>query len=152
MTYHESEGQTEVTSDLENLLAPSPASAGLRFANFIIDYVILYVISFGAGMLLALSGLVGFAQHPSLEERLRNILIFSIIFVVYYTLMEGATGKTIGKMCTGTRVIRDDTGERITFKDALLRSLSRLVPFEVFSGFGFPWHDTWTQTTVVRNI
>jgi hypothetical protein len=38
----------------------------------------------------------------------------------------------------------------LTFKDALLRSLCRLIPFEVFSGFGVPWHDSLTNTMVVK--
>jgi uncharacterized RDD family membrane protein YckC len=58
-------------------------------------------------------------------------------------------GQTLGKLFTGTRAIRTD-GEELTFKDALLRSLCRLIPFEVFSGFGVPWHDSLTITMVVK--
>jgi len=58
-------------------------------------------------------------------------------------------GRTLGKVISGTRAIRNDGGE-LTLKDALLRSLSRLVPFEVFSGFGTPWHDSWTNTQVIK--
>ncbi|MBK6634385.1 MAG: hypothetical protein IPG38_08770 [Chitinophagaceae bacterium] len=53
-------------------------------------------------------------------------------------------------MVTGTRAIRQD-GNELTFKDALLRSLCRLVPFEVFSGFNIlTWHDSWTETMVIK--
>ena len=52
----------------------------------------------------------------------------------------------------GTRAVNED-GTRITFKTALLRSLSRLVPFEAFSALGanppYPWHDRWTGTYVI---
>jgi uncharacterized RDD family membrane protein YckC len=59
-------------------------------------------------------------------------------------------GYTLGKFITGTRAIRDDDDE-LTFKDALLRSLCRIVPLEVFSALaGFPWHDRWTKTKVVK--
>jgi uncharacterized RDD family membrane protein YckC len=72
-------------------------------------------------------------------------------YLIYYTICEKAfRGYTLGKLLTGTRAIRDN-GEELTFKDALLRSLSRLVPFEVLSGFAArPWHDSWTKTQVVK--
>ena len=72
-------------------------------------------------------------------------------YLVYYTICEKAfKGYTLGKLISGTRAIRED-GKELTFKDALLRSLSRLVPFEIFSVFGDrPWHDAWTKTMVIK--
>jgi hypothetical protein len=58
----------------------------------------------------------------------------------------------LGKLITGTRAIRED-GVELNFKDAFLRSLSRLVPFEPFSiwsGNGI-WHDSWTKTMVIKS-
>jgi hypothetical protein len=49
------------------------------------------------------------------------------------------------------RTISSEGGE-LTMKDAFMRSLSRIVPLEVFSGLGdVPWHDSWTRTIVVRS-
>jgi uncharacterized RDD family membrane protein YckC len=81
-----------------------------------------------------------------------SYIIVIINYVFYYTLCEKLfKGYTLGKLITGTRAMRQD-GEALTFKDALLRSLSRLVPFEVFSGFStLPWHDSWTNTMVVKS-
>ena len=77
-------------------------------------------------------------------------MIIIVNYLVYYTLCEKLfRGQTLGKLITGTKSLRTD-GEELTFKDALLRSLCRLVPFEVFSGFGVPWHDSWTNTMVVK--
>ena len=60
-------------------------------------------------------------------------------------------GYTVGKLITGTRAIRED-GKELTFKNAILRSLSRMVPFEPFSAFGgSPWHDRWTKTRVIKS-
>jgi uncharacterized RDD family membrane protein YckC len=72
-------------------------------------------------------------------------------YIVYYTLCEKLLkGYTLGKLITGTRAIRQDGGE-LTFRNALLRSLSRCVPFEVFSGFNtLTWHDSWTDTKVIK--
>ncbi len=62
--------------------------------------------------------------------------LFSSILYFYcdvhgvYTLLEGAAkGKTLGKLITGTRALKID-GSNLTWKDAFLRSLCRIVPFE----------------------
>ncbi len=40
---------------------------------------------------------------------------------------------------------------KIDWKDALLRSLCRLIPFEAFSYFGGNlWHDKLTKTIVIK--
>jgi uncharacterized RDD family membrane protein YckC len=136
------------------------ASTGQRFLNYLIDYLLMYFgLSFITG---AFVGLVGAFLFPEYMERITysnesmDLLPLSYAIVlfnhlVYYTICEKAfKGYTLGKLITGTRAIREDGGE-LTFKDALLRSLSRLVPFEAFSGFsGHPWHDTWTRTMVIK--
>jgi uncharacterized RDD family membrane protein YckC len=78
-------------------------------------------------------------------------LISFLTFLAYYTLFEAATkGRTIGKLITGTVAVKDD-GTALTFKEALLRSLCRMIPFEPFSAFGGrPWHDTITHTMVIK--
>ncbi|ODT91451.1 MAG: hypothetical protein ABS85_12565 [Sphingobacteriales bacterium SCN 48-20] len=78
--------------------------------------------------------------------------IVLISYLLYYSICEKVfKGYTLGKLLSGTRAIRADGGE-LTFKDAFLRSLSRLVPFEQFSiwsGNGL-WHDSWTKTRVIK--
>ncbi len=54
-------------------------------------------------------------------------------------------------MIPGTKVLTEE-GYKITYKDAFLGTLSRLVPFEalsIFPGSG-TWHDHWTQTQVTE--
>ena len=136
------------------------ASTGQRFGNLIID---MLVINYGLGIV------TGFAMGLLLMEVAPDILIevasdtltgtkllFSFILgvinhLIYYTICEKAfRGYTLGKLITGTRAIRLDGGE-LTLKDAFQRSLSRIVPFETLSAiWGAPWHDTWTNTTVIR--
>ena len=86
-----------------------------------------------------------------LEAPLLALILGWFNYLIYYTFCELAfKGYTLGKLITGTKAIRND-GQPLMFKDTLLRSLSRMVPFEVFSGFGDkPWHDSWTNTTVVK--
>src|ERR1700744_128237 len=126
--YPNPEDSTEITAELESLLdltSGPPASTGIRFANYLIDCIAIYLCSFCVGSLLALArleGLLGTSGYSSAysDEHLRNLLWYILLTVLYYTLMEGLSGKTIGKLCTGTKVVRE-TGERITMRDALLR-------------------------------
>ena len=121
----------------------TPAQPGLRFANYVIDIIAFYVIFFivvyaGAGIINATN--IG----------LLYLVVFTIL-IAYYTIMEGATnGKTLGKLVTKTRAVKKD-GTTFTLRDAFLRSLCRLVPFEPFTAFsGYPWHDKWTNTIVIK--
>ena len=78
------------------------------------------------------------------------VVIFN--YLIYYTACEKLfRGYTLGKLISGTRAIRQD-GQELTLKNAFMRSLSRLVPFELFSGFNtLAWHDKWTDTMVIRS-
>ena len=143
-----------VFEEVPQYLDPAPVS--LRFVNHLVDmivfYVFFFVCMFVIGLLLAVSG---DANAGGLGESGGGMMLFYLLafalMVVYYTLVEGASGgRSIGKLMTGTVAVREDGG-RITWKDALLRSLCRLIPFEAFSAFGgHPWHDTMTKTMVVK--
>ncbi len=135
------------------------ATTGQRFLNFLIDNIVIrftisYVIGFGVGFMLAY-WFPDLMHNFIYERKFSAVFLVSYIigifdYIFYYTLMEKLlNGRTIGKLITGTRAVRED-GHELTFKDALLRSLSRLIPFEVFSGFGVPWHDSLTHKMVVK--
>jgi uncharacterized RDD family membrane protein YckC len=148
----ETQDTTQLT-DFENTIDYVPVSAGTRFANYLIDTVFYYVFVF-----LFVFGLLFTTKDARLaEEAEQNIgmqyLVGGIIFLLYFTLTEfGFKGRTLGKFITGTKAINAD-GSNLTFKDAFLRSLSRLVPFEPFSFLGTGasgWHDKWTKTIVIK--
>lgn len=134
------------------------ASIHQRFLNYLIDSLLMrFAIGYATGYLL---GRFLWAVSPNTayewfgeENLLAGYIVALFNHLVYYTICESAfKGYTLGKLITGTRAIRED-GNEITFKDALLRSLSRLVPFEPFSiwfGSGL-WHDTWTKTRVIKS-
>ena len=136
-----------------------PATTGQRFLNFLIDNLLMrfgisYFTGAGVGVLLAMlfpEYMLRLSESTSQIDLLLLAYLIGIVnYLLYYTICEkGFKGYTLGKLITGTRAIRTDGGE-LTFKDAFLRSLCRLVPFEVFSGFGYPWHDTWTRTMVIK--
>jgi uncharacterized RDD family membrane protein YckC len=136
-----------------------PASSIQRFLNWIIDGL---VMSFGVTWItgvLSYFFMTAFAPQwiVAIDTNDDNMMLFWAFIMIanhllYYTLCERLfRGKTLGKLLTGTKVIRED-GAKFTFTNALLRSIFRLVPFEPFSiFFDRPWHDSWTRTTVIRS-
>ena len=156
-------------SEQEDLLAEESyidnqfvyATQGQRFLNWLIDnllmrYGLAYLTGMGVGLVIGIAA-PDFFENISYSESifsplwLIGILIAYLNYIIYYTLCEKLfRGYTLGKLITGTRAIRQDGGE-LTFRNALLRSLSRCVPFEVFSGFStLTWHDSWTDTMVIK--
>ena len=116
------------------------ASKGIRFANFIIDYIVQIVIGIVLGVAIALfAELTGsHAVYDFLiesESRLSDYIFGIITLLVYYIVIEGLTGRSIGKFVTKTKVVTHD-GEKPTFTDIIIRSLSRVIPFEQFSFLG----------------
>lgn len=143
----------------EDLYNYQHASTGQRFLNYLIDGVVVqYGLAFLVMMLFAWVLSVAapdtayelFSDENNISLLMVSYTIIFINYLLYYTLCEAyCKGYTLGKLITGTRAIRLDGGN-LKLKDALLRSLSRMVPFEPFSGFSDPWHDTWTKTAVVK--
>jgi uncharacterized RDD family membrane protein YckC len=139
------------------------ASQGQRFLNWLIDNLLIrfglaYLTGTAIGFLLALIAPDFIANIAYNEGEMSSglvilgLIIAYVNYVIYYTFCEQLfKGYTLGKIITGTRAIRQD-GKELTFKNALLRSLSRCVPFEVFSGFStLAWHDRWTDTMVIKS-
>jgi uncharacterized RDD family membrane protein YckC len=50
-----------------------------------------------------------------------------VIVVLYYVLLEGLTGRTVGKLVTGIRVIDAQTGGVPGLLSGLLRTVLRLI-------------------------
>jgi len=81
---------------------------------------------------------------------LRTFLPIFIQLILYF-FSEFYTGKSLGKLITGTKVISLEE-KPFTAKQILIRTFSRIVPFESLSLlFSFqPWHDDWSNTAVVN--
>lgn len=146
----------DLLQEFELTVDITPVSPGLRFVNYLIDLIAFYALSFIVGMLYAVLGAVnaysgGTVSDDSGSIQLLLFLSLMLVMVAYYTLFEFfAKGRTLGKLATGTMAVRDD-GSNLTFKDALLRTLCRFIPFEIFSAFGYrPWHDSLTKTWVIK--
>jgi uncharacterized RDD family membrane protein YckC len=132
-----------------------PASSGKRLANYLIDLFVFYIawkVFFRyIGLKIAMS-MIG--EDEGKASIYLKVLLIAVVFEV--TLMSAIEfvggGRSLGKLLTRTRAVNDD-GTPITFKTAVLRRLSRMVPFEAFSALGAqaePWHDRWTNTRVIE--
>ncbi len=136
------------------------ATMGQRFVNYLVDNLLMrFALSYLTGTIVgALLGIL-FPEYMSriiYEQTSFDLLLMAfavgvVNYLFYYTICEKVfRGYTLGKLVSGTRAIREDGGE-LTFKDAILRTLSRMVPFEPLSGFSpRPWHDSWTKTIVIK--
>lgn len=148
----------------QELLNYELASKGQRFLNYLVDALFInYVLELATGKAIAsLFGTIAATDEEGLlysdywGTYLAATLIVTILnSFLYYAVCEKAfKGKTLGKLLTGTRAIRDD-GQELTWKDTMLRSISRWVPFEALSIFfrndGRMWHDAWIKTSVVKS-
>jgi uncharacterized RDD family membrane protein YckC len=132
------------------------ASNRQRFVNVVIDYIVrialTFLIGIVAGTIGVLTGneeiLIFFQNITQLQE----ITFGLLVLLIYYNVFEIFFGTTIGKLFTKTVVV-DVYGEKPNANAILIRSLCRLIPFEVFSFFGTPcigWHDSLSKTYVVN--
>ena len=119
------------------------ASAGTRFANYLVDY-------FAAIIFIVIIGSVGSVVFQnSAGQGFMGVLYF-LYLPLYYLFFEGIWQRTPGKWITKTKVVMQD-GSKPDFKHILGRSFARIIPFEPFSFLAGPvgWHDSLSKTLVV---
>lgn len=138
------------------------ASKGKRFANYIIDKIMLYLYAIVLGLLFAVVLiLIGnetyfdeMEESMSLGQKAMEWLLGLVMFIIFYTFIEYVfNGKTIGKLITGTRAVTEDN-KKMDFNTTLIRTLCRLIPFEAFSFFRDEprgWHDEFSNTRVIED-
>jgi uncharacterized RDD family membrane protein YckC len=131
------------------------ASTGRRFANYIIDFIVFYVV------IILLAIILGIFAPTLIEELtddnsslgLLDRIVTLILYAVFMSINEiWFKGKSVGKYITKTRAVNVD-GSRISASTAFARGFSRAVPFCALSAFGNPcnpWQDKWTNTIVVN--
>jgi uncharacterized RDD family membrane protein YckC len=129
-----------------------------RFFNALIDIIVYYVIcrvlSHVLGMCFVLFNMNDVLQLMYDDSKagvwFRFALSCSFFFIIYTCIEAVFKGMTLGKLITKTRAVKED-GNFISLKQAALRSLSRMVPFEFLSVLtGNLWHDKWSKTYVIK--
>ncbi len=135
----------------ENLQQMVLASASKRLGNLLLDWIFFLVLIFAIEFMFDVMASLLRTRNPI--EGIDGLLFGIIISFFYYVPQEAFSGRTLGKMITGTKAVNED-GTKLTFGRALGRTLCRLIPFEPFSflgGKGGPrgWHDTIPKTKVI---
>ena len=91
----------------------------IRFISFLIDTIVL-------GVLIGVIGsILGFSVVSRTAGWGFGLLSF-IIFLAYFTYLEGSKGQTIGKMVTKIKVVGED-GEKINMNQAFTRNILRVI-------------------------
>jgi uncharacterized RDD family membrane protein YckC len=131
------------------------ASKGQRLLNFVIDLFIIYVIEISIGTTIILIGdltksdtATNWVSSLSVVE---SFFFGLVILFFYYLITEMYFSRTFGKYFTKTIVVKHE-GSRPNMKSIIVRTLSRLIPFEPFSFLTAErgWHDTLSVTYVVK--
>ncbi|MGZ4870101.1 MAG: RDD family protein, partial [Halobacteriota archaeon] len=118
----------------------------IRFVAILIDYVIISII---AGILvfpfLVAAVAVNLTSVDASAISLGSIAAASVVgFVVwflYFTLLEGHYGQTIGKMALNIKVVREADGAPIDYGEAAVRTILRIIDglFDYLIGAIFIW-------------
>ena len=98
---------------------------GRRVLATIVDGVVLGVLFAVMSMLFGSSSAEGEQMNATLNGL--PFLIYLVLVIAYYVLMEGYLGQTVGKMLLGIKVVREDGGEVPGIGGAAIRTALRLV-------------------------
>jgi uncharacterized RDD family membrane protein YckC len=136
------------------------AGIGSRVKAFIIDLILIFgsaTLTLGVGLFFIGAGFSG-DRGRIMDVLIPIYVILLFLGSTYFVFLEGVTGKTIGKMILGIRIIKDD-GESMRLWEAFVRWLGYYVSaFFIFIGFVWAifdsknqtWHDKFAGTYVVK--
>jgi uncharacterized RDD family membrane protein YckC len=93
---------------------------GIRLVSLIIDNIIVGII------IGVIGSMIGFGMMTQRMVPWWIGLLYFVIYIGYFTLLEGSKGQTIGKMVTKIKVVRED-GKPIDMNQSLTRNLLRII-------------------------
>jgi uncharacterized RDD family membrane protein YckC len=130
------------------------AGLGSRMINYLFDMLGIGLLVNGVTLVMTEMGYGALLTDDNGDPLLGFPLIITVYSVnfAYYCMLEGLTGRTLGKFISGTYVVTAD-GLKPDFLTILGRTLCRFIPFEplsfLFGDLGF--HDRFSKTRVVRD-
>ena len=118
---------------LTNVL-PSPihASLGNRFAAGLVDLICALVLMFLIGLVSG-ETLINTESGLSVELHGLSAIVFMIMWIAVFPVVEGITGKTIGKKIIGIEVAGKN-GERGTLMQSLVRHIFDIIDYCLLIG------------------
>lgn len=118
---------------------------GTRVVNFLVDTALVFLLAWAVSK--TWNWYVFHWRYPYFNF---GWFFFGSVFV-YYTLFEGLTGRTPGKMLSYTKVVNRQN-RRANFLQVLVRSLVRITIIDIFfiPFLDKPLHDYLSKTEVVE--
>jgi uncharacterized RDD family membrane protein YckC len=98
---------------------------GRRVLSTIVDGIVLGVVFWVMSMLFGSTSASGGQVGASLSGLAS--LVFFIVSIAYFIVLEGYLGQTLGKMLLGIKVVREDTGEVPGLGAATIRTVMRII-------------------------
>lgn len=98
--------------------------AGWRIIAALVDFIPLAILFFVMAIFLGEIETEGASFNATLDES--GMLHFMGLVLMYYILMESATGTTLGKLLLGLKVVKIN-GEGYGLKAVLIRNLLRII-------------------------
>jgi uncharacterized RDD family membrane protein YckC len=98
----------------------------IRLAAYILDGILLLIIGFAVGLLLAVLGVVETPDTAAGEVDVVSNLLGLLVGVAYTTFFLGRFGATPGKMALNLRVVRSD-GSAISYLRAFARFWAEML-------------------------
>ena len=101
----------------------------IRFVAILIDTIIIGVISsiltaplFALSLTRLATRAIVFGPGVGLR-----ILIILVVYFLYFTLLEGHNGQTVGKMAVNIKVVKEADGSPIDYGEAAVRTILRII-------------------------
>jgi len=95
---------------------------GIRAVGQIVDGIIAFIIFSILGYLF--TGSFTFQLTGGAASSLLGT--WGLIIILYFILMEGTIGQTVGKMVTGIKVVKED-GSPCDIKASIIRNILRII-------------------------
>ena len=119
------------------VVAPGLKSAlwGERFVAWLIDVVIIAAV-FGILNLVAFLGGPSFSLIPGWPDWIPFFNLNSVVLFLYWMLMEGSSGQSVGKMVMRLKVVHVD-GTQVNLGNAAVESVGKafLLPLDCLLGW-----------------
>ncbi|MFB3889096.1 MAG: RDD family protein [Candidatus Bathyarchaeia archaeon] len=116
------------------------ATWGERFVAWLIDIAIIDFSLFTIGLVLFVGRPFSLLNDGGWWSAVFNFRLSGLVFFLYWALMDGVYGRSIGKMVMRLRVTKLN-GSQPTFGQAALESVGKafILPLDVLIGWGlFP--------------
>jgi uncharacterized RDD family membrane protein YckC len=126
---------------------PTPyIGVAIRFVAILIDYIIIGVISGILAIPLLIAAIAvnvanGYVSAVSSGPIVALSVAVLVVWFLYFTLLEGHYGQTVGKMALSIKVVRETDGAPIDYGEAAVRTVLRIIDglFDYLIGAIFIW-------------